>query len=67
MEAGSGSGLGLGGMMSLPLRLLRFIASTTVWSLVSTKLGSGRQQWLQGLGWPPGAPSGPPARDQGRQ
>lgn len=37
--ARSGSGLGQGGMISLPLSLLRFIAAITVWSLVSTEKG----------------------------
>ena len=39
MEAGGGSGWGPGPIMSLPLRLLRLTASTTVWSLVSSKMG----------------------------
>ena len=39
-------------MMSLPLRLLRFIASTTVWSLVSTKMGREGSSGCQGC-WDP--------------
>lgn len=66
MEAGSGSGWGPGRMMSLLLRLLRLMASTTVWSLGSTKMGREGSSGCKAAGILSGT-SGLPARDQGRQ